>query len=102
MLVVGLDLIEEFCKRNERARKAFDRWLPKVEAARWTKRQDAKATIPATDLWSSGQGTEYLIFDVGGNKFRVVARPIFKTQTLIILAVMSHDDYEAGRWKQTL
>jgi hypothetical protein len=38
MNVVGTDLIEEFCKGKERAKKAFDRWLPKVEAALWTKR----------------------------------------------------------------
>src|SRR5437773_9067838 len=41
--------IEEFYKRKERAKKAFDKWLPKVEEARWTKRLDAKATFPAAD-----------------------------------------------------
>ena len=30
MNVVGTDLIEEFCKRKERAKKAFDKWPPKV------------------------------------------------------------------------
>ena len=102
MNVVGTELIEEFCKRKERAKKAFDKWLPKVEAARWTKRLDAKATFPAADPWTGGSGTEYLILDVGGNKYRVAARPMFKTQTLIIMAVMSHDDYEAARWKKGL
>src|SRR5712691_5970405 len=102
MTVVGIDLIEEFCKRRERAKKAFDKWLPKVEKAVWTKRLDAKATFAATDPWTGDSGTEYLIFDVGGNKYRVVARPMFKTQTLIIMAVMTHDEYEAGRWKQGL
>ena len=102
MNVVGTELIEEFCKRKERAKKAFDKWLPKVEDARWTKRLDAKATFPAADAWSGASGTEYLILDVGGNKYRVVARPVFKTQTLIIMAVMTHDEYHAGRWKTGL
>jgi mRNA interferase HigB len=102
MNIVGTELIEEFCKRKERAKKAFDKWLPKVEAAVWTKRLDAKATFPATDPWTGDSGTEYLIFDVGGNKYRVVARPVFKTQMLIILAVMTHAEYKAGRWKKGL
>ena len=102
MKVVGTELIEKFCKRNERARKAFDKWLPKVEEAQWTKRIDAKATFPATDPWTGDSGTEYFILDVGGNKYRGVARPVFKTQTLIIMAVMSHDDYQAARWKKGL
>lgn len=97
MNVVGIDLVEEFCKGNDRARKAFDKWLPKVEQAQWAKRLDAKATFPATDPWTGDSGTEYLILDVGGNEYRVVARPVFKTQTLIIMAVMDHDKYEAGR-----
>ena len=102
MNVVGTDLIDEFCKRKERAKKAFDKWLPKVQDARWTKRLDAKATFPATDPWTGDSGTEFLIFDVGGNKYRVVARPVFKMQTLIIMAVMTHAEYEGGRWKKGL
>ena len=102
MIVVGSDLIEAFCKRKERAKRAFDKWLPKVEDARWMKRLDAKATFPATDPWTCSSGTEYLILDVGGNKYRVVARPVFKSQTLIIMVVLTHDEYEAGRWKKGL
>ena len=68
----------------------------------WTKRQDAKETFPAADPWTGAGGTEYLILDVGGNKYRVVARPLSKTQTLIIMAVMTHMGYEAGRWKKGL
>ena len=52
MNVVGTNLIEEFCKRHERAKKAFDKWLPKVEEALWSKRLDAKATFPAADPWT--------------------------------------------------
>ena len=52
------------------------------------------------------QSTTYqegtLILDVGGNKYRVVVRPLFQTQTLVIIAVMTHDEYEAGRWKKGL
>ncbi len=102
MNVVGKDRIEQFCKRRERAKKAFDKWLPKVEAAQWTKRRDAKATFPATDPWTSDAGTEYLILDIGGNKYRVIARPLYATQTLIIMAVLTHHEYETGRWKKGL
>ena len=102
MNIIGIDLIEEFCKRKERAKKAFDKWLPKVEDAQWVKRLDAKATFPATDPWTGESGTEYLILDIGGNKYRVVARPVFASQTLIIMAVMTHDEYQSGRWKKGL
>jgi mRNA-degrading endonuclease HigB of HigAB toxin-antitoxin module len=102
MNVVGTELIEAFCKGNKRAKKAFDKWLPKVEAARWTKRLDAKTTFPAADPWTGDSGTEYLILDVGGNKYRVVARPVFQAQALIIMAVMTHGEYAARRWKKGL
>lgn len=99
MTVVGTGLIEEFCRRNQRAKKAFDKWLPKVEEAFWSKRLDAKATFPAADPKTGDSGTEYLILDIGGNKYRLVVRPVFKTQTLIIMAVMTHAEYSASRWK---
>lgn len=77
MIVVGTELIDEFCKGNESAKKAFDKWLPKVEDARWTKRLDAKATFPATDPWTSDRGTEYLIIHASVQAIREWPRSAF-------------------------
>ena len=47
-------------------------------------------TFPATD-YAPATGT--LIFDIGGNKYRLIARVDFKEQMFFIQTVMTHEKY---------
>ena len=49
-----------------------------------------KLTFAATD-YAPSTGT--LIFNIGGNKYRIVARVDFKEQMLFIESVMTHEEY---------
>jgi len=51
---------------------------------------DVKATFPATDFDPSAR---LYIFDIGGNKYRLTAGVNFETQSLLIDAVMTHEQY---------
>lgn len=42
---------------------------------------------------------ERYVFNVGGNKYRIVAGIAFSAQTLWIKAVMTHTEYDQGGWK---
>jgi len=50
-----------------------------------------KETFPATDYAPS---TETLIFNIGGNKFRLIALVNFEKQTLLIDRVFTHEEYD--------
>ncbi|MDR1227966.1 MAG: type II toxin-antitoxin system HigB family toxin [Azoarcus sp.] len=39
------------------------------------------------------------VFNVGGNKCRIAASIAFSVQTIWIKAVMTHAEYDEGRWK---
>ena len=49
-----------------------------------------KRTFPATDL---GKQSGRLIFDIGGNKYRLIASVDFKEQILVIERVLTHEEY---------
>ena len=49
-----------------------------------------KQTFPAADYAPS---TRTLIFDIGGNKYRLVARVDFEEEVLYIESVMTHEEY---------
>ena len=51
---------------------------------------DVKATFPATD-YAPAAGT--LIFNIGGNNYRLVARVDFAEQMLWIDSVMTREQY---------
>ena len=41
-----------------------------------------------------------VIFNIGGNKYRLVTRILYPSQKVFILRVMSHAEYDKGNWKQ--
>ena len=42
---------------------------------------------------------ELVVFDIGGNKYRLIAYIRFEKQIVYIKAVLTHRDYDKGAWK---
>lgn len=42
---------------------------------------------------------ELAVFDIGGNKYRLIAYIRFEKQIVYIKAVLTHGDYDKGAWK---
>ena len=51
---------------------------------------EVKQAFAATDCVPAAQ---LLIFDIGGNRYRLIARVDFELQTLLVRAVMTHEQY---------
>ncbi len=41
-----------------------------------------------------------LVFNIGGNKYRLIARVKYEWGLLNVRAVLTHDQYNKGDWKQ--
>lgn len=79
---------------------AFDAWFKLARKARWRNFQDAKTTFGQSDVAIGESGRTATIFDIGGNKYRVVAHVDYIRQTIKIEAVMDHKEYDRGSWKK--
>ena len=66
----------------------------------WANFQDAKATFGQTDVSTGDAGRTATIFDIGGNKYRIVSHVDYLRQTIKIEAVMGHKEYDRERWKR--
>lgn len=40
-----------------------------------------------------------VVFNIGGNRFRLVTRILYPSQKVFILRVMTHAEYDNERWK---
>jgi mRNA interferase HigB len=60
-------------------------------SAVWPHFPGVKETFPATD-YAPATGT--LIFNLGGNKYRLIARVDFEEQLLAIETVLTHREYD--------
>jgi mRNA interferase HigB len=41
----------------------------------------------------------HVVFDIGGNKYRLIAELNFSRKVLFIRRIVTHKEYENGAWK---
>ncbi len=95
------DFYEAKPERKQHA-AAFENWFKLARKARWQNFQDARATFGQTDTATGDTGRTATIFDIGGNKYRILAHVDYSRQTVKIEAVMDHKEYDKKLWKKLL
>ena len=89
--VLGEAAVAKFARKHASSRTALDRFLRIARTAEWSHFPDVKRTFPAADYVSS---TGTVIFDIGGNKYRLISRVDFDEQLLYIEQVLTHEEYD--------
>lgn len=91
--------------RPERRRHAtaFEDWFKLARRARWHTFQDVKALFGQTDVaGDTSSKRTATVFDIGGNKYRIVTLIDYTRQTVLITHVMDHKEYDKDNWKNDI
>ena len=85
--------VEAFVLAHARARPSFAIGLTALNAADWATPADMQATFGAADLL--GNGSNRVVFNVGGNTYRVICHYVFGAQQvhLFIRWLGTHAQY---------
>ena len=94
MHVITLRKLREFWQLHPDAEESLRRWYRKTEKAHWQSLVDARSDFPHADL--AGVCT---IFNIKGNAYRLVSKIYYPSQVLLIRSVLTHAEYDRGRWK---
>jgi mRNA interferase HigB len=82
---------------------AFEDWFKLTRRARWDNFQDAKALFGQTDVTSkTNSKRRATIFDIGGNKYRIITLIDYLRQTVLITHVLDHNEYNRNNWKREI
>lgn len=73
---------------------ALDQWYRLTKRVRWGNFAAVKACFPAVDKVG-----DKFVFDVGGNKLRLIAAIHFNAGKVFVRAVLTHKAYDKGDWK---
>ena len=90
MTVYGEMAVARFAKKHAASRKPLTRFLSIVRTAAWASLVEVKQTFPNADY---APATGVLIFNIGGNQYRLVANVDFDERIMVIKSVMIHDEY---------
>ena len=89
MHVISRKRLVEFGADYADAVGPLDRWYRITKKATWANFGELRADFPSAD-----QVGHYTIFDIGGNKYRLLADIYFDDQVLLIRGVFTHRDYD--------
>jgi mRNA interferase HigB len=95
VVALGEAVLMKFAKKHAASRKALGRFLAVARTAVWPHFPAVKQMFPATD-YAPASGT--MIFDIGGNKYRLIARVDFEEQLLYIQQVLAYGEYDKGNF----
>jgi len=93
MEIRNIHRIEAFAAKHANARKPLQYWVIATERALWTSFDDIRRTFRSADYVDP-----YVVFNIGGNNFRLVAVVTFdENKGVNVQKVMTHSEYD--RWK---
>ncbi|MCO6512162.1 MAG: type II toxin-antitoxin system HigB family toxin [Aridibacter famidurans] len=94
MKVLGLQIIDRFCRAHTRARSSSDHWIENAKQADWGSLVDIRRTFRNCDKVGS-----CYVFNLGGNNFRLIAKINFRSSILVVQELLTHSEYDSDRWK---
>jgi mRNA interferase HigB len=90
MQVIARRTLREFWERHPRAEGPIRAWLGVVAAAHWDSPTDMKQFGGTVDFVGDNQ----VIFDLGGNKYRLIAHVSFTFGRVLMKFIGTHAEYD--------
>jgi mRNA interferase HigB len=84
-----------FGKGYKESVKPLEDWYRTAKKADWNNLPQVRANYSHADL----VGT-CIVFNISGNKFRLITRIFFQTHKLYIVSILTHKEYDHGGWKR--
>ena len=97
MHVISQKTLRAFWARHPPAKNPLQAWFTRTKQAEWDSFEDVKA-----DFGSADQVGRPTVFDIGGNKYRLIAHIHFNRGKVYVRQVLTHANYDKGAWKKDL
>ncbi|MEW6490795.1 MAG: type II toxin-antitoxin system HigB family toxin [Thermodesulfobacteriota bacterium] len=96
MHVISRRALLEFARKHPDAAAPLRTWYRLMARTSFQTLDELRRTFPSADLVGG-----LVVFNVGGNKYRLIliASLHFNRQKVYIRHVLTHAEYDRGRWK---
>jgi mRNA interferase HigB len=100
--VISNKRLREFWQKHPDAEAALRDWYRTASKAKWRHLQDVRIEYPHADGVPVATGRIITVFNICGNKYRLVADILYKVQVIYVCNVLTHAEYNKNRWKEKL
>lgn len=89
MILIGRKIIIEFGRRHPHSRNPLSAWEEAIKQTNYHSFNGLKLTFPSVDYVNH----RYTIFDIGGNKYRLVTEIDYVASVVNVKFVWTHAEY---------
>ena len=93
MRIISETRLREFWQCYPTAEISMREWIKVVRFADWENFADLRNTFNHADVYKN-----CVIFDIGGNKYRVIAKIEYQKHIVFIRFVLTHAEYDRDKW----
>ena len=94
MRVISRKALKTYWKEHPAAHEVLNEWYRKIKQIKAETIVELRKTFPTADVVGN-----CVVFNAGGNKYRVITRINFRREIVYIRFVLSHAEYSKERWK---
>ena len=93
--VITRKRLNEFAEKHPDAKSALVRWYALMRTTRFSSFVHLRELFPQAD-----QVGRFTVFNIGGNKVRLIAAVHYNRNKIYIRHVLTHQEYDTGKWKE--
>jgi len=99
MRVISEKALKDFAQRHPDADAPLRVWCKLVKSGTYRNLAELRRTFGSADYVPTDK-SDFYVFDVAGNKYRLISAIHFNRQMLFIRYILTHPEYDRGGWKK--
>jgi mRNA interferase HigB len=98
MILIGRKIIVEFGRDHPQSRNPLAAWEQAIKQTDYRSFHELKWTFPSVDYVNH----RYAIFNIGGNKYRLIAEIDYSANVINIKRIWTHAEYSMRKNKDAI
>jgi mRNA interferase HigB len=94
MHIITRSLLVEFWEKHPDSKSSLMLWYKITLGADWQNLVEMRSVFASADLVSN-----LTVFNIGGNKYRLIVYVDYDCQKIFIRHILTHADYDKNKWK---
>ena len=92
--------VRKYYAKHRDAESWLKTWMVVAKAATWRNLNEVQKTYKTADSAGVKSGSTVTIFDVKGNKYRLIVAIHYDAQRIYVRDFMTHAEYNNQQWKK--
>jgi mRNA interferase HigB len=102
MRIIKTSMLKAVWERQRQAEASLRTWVRQTKAAEWRNFAELRKTFPSADLMTVASGRPVVVFNIAGNRYRLIAAVHYNMRIVYTLMILTHEEYDRDAWKEQL